>query len=163
MATSCKPLFLRDLGWSWSPQPSATASRIREIYLRAAHSGSWYWAQWGFHFVTANDLIRVIRHTQSIVDAFGADLDVSTLVHPRQFFTLGDGTEITIDDLVEAFPQQEDSLQDIATKNGISLHQSIPFARAVLLTGFSWDGCLDLAKDGFDRLIFDDVARKMVV
>lgn len=136
---------------------------VKEIYLRAAQSGSWYWAQWGFHLIDRNDLIRLIRHTQSIVDAFGADLDVSTFVHPEQFYRLGHGSDITFDELVSAFPQREDAYKDIAERNGISMHQSIPFSRAVLLTGPPWDGCLNLGKDQADRLIFDDLVRRMVV
>lgn len=136
---------------------------IEEIYLRAAHSGSWYWAQWGFHFTDRAELIRLIRHTQSIVDAFGADLDVSTFVHPEQFFHLGHGTGITFDDLIAAFGDREDAYQEIAHNNGIGLHQSIPFARAVLLTGPAWSGCLSLDRSSADRLIFDGVARRMVV
>lgn len=139
------------------------AASVSEIYLRASRSGSWYWAQWGFHFADVNDLIRVIRHTQSIVDAFGADLDVSTFVHPEQFFRLGHGTDVTFDNLIDAFPQREDAYEEIASLNGISRHQSIPFGRLVLLTGPAWDGCLSLDKSQADRLIFDDLARKMVV
>jgi GNAT superfamily N-acetyltransferase len=136
---------------------------IKEIYVRAAHSGSWYWAQWGFHFTDRSEIIRMIRHTQSIVDAFGAGLDVSTFVHPQQFFHLGHGTEITFDDLIAAFPDREEGYEQIAHANGLGRHQPIPFARAVLLTGPSWTGCLSLDRAGADRLIFDDVARKMVI
>jgi hypothetical protein len=136
---------------------------ITDIHLRAAKSGSWYWAQWGFHFADREDLIRLAKHTQNIVEAFGADIDVSTFVHPQQFFYLGHPAEIRFHDLIDAFPRSEQGLQDIAQENGISLHQAIPFARAVLLTGPSWSGCLSLAPDHADRLIFDRVARKMVV
>jgi GNAT superfamily N-acetyltransferase len=135
---------------------------VNEIYLRAAHSGSWYWAQWGFHFNDRNEVVRLVRHTQEIVDAFGADLDVSGFVHPEQFFRLGHPAEVTFYDLVEAFPRREDAYKEIAEKNGISMDQAIPFGRAVLLTGPAWDGCLTLDQGSADRLIFDDLARKMM-
>jgi hypothetical protein len=138
------------------------ALRLKEVHLRAALSGSWYWAQWGFRFRDLDDLIRLQRHTQEIVDAFGADLDVSGFTHPQQFFFLGDETPISFSDLIDAFPRRKDAYEELAYENGISLHREIPFGRAVLLTGPSWDGSLNLAKDGADRLIFDDVARKML-
>lgn len=134
---------------------------IREIHLRAAFSGSWYWAQWGFHFADVDDLVRMHRHTQTIVNAFGGDLDVSTFTHPEQFFQLGYPTTVSFREMIEAMPQREESYEEIAFQNGISPHQQIPFGRAVMLTGPAWDACLTLEAGSADRLIFDDLARRM--
>lgn len=135
---------------------------FEQIRLRAAYSGSWYWAQWGFNFANVDDLVRLQRHTQRIVDAFGAELDVSGFIRPTQFFYLGHGTAVTLDDFIEASIGHADQLQEIAYKNGISTHDEIPFGRAVLLTGPAWDGVLNLSSESPDRLIFEDLARKMV-
>lgn len=137
------------------------ALAIREIHLRASFSGSWYWAQWGFHFADVDDLVRMQRHTQAIVNACGGDLDVSTFTHPEQFFRLGHPTTVSFAEMIEAMPERRDSYEEIALQNGIGPHQQIPFGRAVMLTGPSWDACLTLDAGSADRLIYDDLARRM--
>jgi hypothetical protein len=129
------------------------------IRLRAAFSGTWYWAQWGFHFEDAAELAKIQHHTQEIIDALGGGLDASSLTHPVQFYRLGDPTEITFEELADALPHRRDAYEDIANDNGISMHDGIPFGRAVLLTGPSWYARLNL--EGPDRLIYDDRARRV--
>jgi hypothetical protein len=134
-----------------------------QIKLRAAHSGTWYWAQWGFHFDDQNELARVQDHAQAIIDAFGSGLDASTLTHPVQFALLGESSVLSFDELADAFPHRRDAYEQIAYDNGIGIHDKIPFGRVVLLTGPTWDGCLDLDPDGADRIIFNDRAHRLRV
>jgi len=128
---------------------------IQRIRLRACYSGSWYWAQWGFHFERRQELERIQEHAQRIVDKFGGGLDVGDFTHPSQFFYLGEGAKITFRQLIDALPQCELAYGRIAYENGLGTHDPIPFGRAVLLTGPSWDACLDLS--GPDRFIYDDL------
>jgi GNAT superfamily N-acetyltransferase len=128
------------------------------IRLRACYSGTWYWARCGFDFGDKAELDRVRNHAQQIVDAFGGGLDVSPFTRAQQFLRLGEPTEITFHQLVDAMPQRGDAYREIAADNGISMHDAIPFGRVVLLTGPSWDGELDLKGPG--RLIFDDLVRR---
>jgi hypothetical protein len=135
--------------------------------VRACFSGTWYWAQWGFHFDDPKELLRVQEHTQRIVDAFGGGIDVGAFSHPHQFFRLGETEErpgvaplITFDQLCDALPPCREAYEDIAADNGLGVHDPIPFGRAVLLTAPAWDGRLDLS--GGDRLIFNDRAGRVL-
>jgi hypothetical protein len=128
------------------------------VLLRAAWSGTWYWAQWGFHFGNPEELAKVQAHAQELIDIFGGGLDAFTLTHPSQFYRLGEPVRITFDQLGDALPHRRDAYEEIAYDNGIGLHDPCPFGRMVLLTGPSWDACLDTS--GADRLIFDDRARR---
>src|SRR5262249_54180606 len=134
--------------------------KFEYVTLRAAHSGTWYWALWGFHFVDENEQLRMQNHAQEIIDAFGGGEDATTLTHPVQFARLGEPTVITFDQLCDAFPQKRDAWEDIARDNGLGMHDPIEFGRIVLLTGPTWTGRLDL--DGADRLIFDDRAKRVL-
>ena len=130
------------------------------VHLRAAFSGSWYWAQWGFHYEDPGELKTIQSHAQEIIDVFGGGLDAETLTHPLQFVRLGEPTEITFDELCDALPKKRDAHEGIAHDNGLGLHDPVPFGRIVLLTGPSWYGRLDLT--GADRLIFDDRAGRVL-
>lgn len=118
------------------------------IKLRAAYSGSWFWARWGFHFEDRNELLRIQDHAQRLIDAFGGGLDARSLVHPVQFVRLGEPATISFDELCDALPHRRDAYEGIAYDNGLGMHDPVPFGRIVLLTGPSWDACLDL--DGAD-------------
>jgi hypothetical protein len=133
---------------------------FKQIKLRAAFSGTWYWASWGFRFEVPSELARVQDHAQTIIDAFGGDLDATTLTHPIQFVRLGEPITITFDALCDALPDRRDPYESIAYDNGLGMHDPVPFGRVVLLTAPSWDGCLDL--DGPDRLIFNDRAKRVL-
>jgi hypothetical protein len=141
--------------------------RFERVRLRACFSGTWYWAQWGFHFEDRRELEHIQEHTQQIIDAFGGGLDASTLTHPVQFYRLGESEDrpgdpvlITFDQLGDALPRCREAYEEIAYDNGIGMHDPIPFGRIVLLTGPSWDGCLAL--DGGDRLIFNDRGKRVL-
>ncbi len=136
--------------------------RFELIKLRAAYSGSWYWAQWGFHFENPDELARLQEHAQELIDIFGGGLDATTLTHPVQFFRLGEPATITFDELADALPQRRDAYEQRAHDNGLGMHDPVPFGRIVLLTGPSWDACLHLAPDGADRLIFNDRASRLL-
>lgn len=140
---------------------------IEHVVVRACFSGTWYWAQWGFRFSDDADLARMQEHTQRIIEGFGGGVDASLLTHPQQFLTLGEPEDkpgepamITFDQLCDAVPPCRDAWEDIASDNGLGMHDPIPFGRAVLLTGPSWHGRLTLT--GADRLIFDDRARRVL-
>lgn len=137
-----------------------TALGFEYVHLRACFSGTWYWAQWGFHFENEGDMRNVQNHAQEIADVFGAGLDTSTLTHPIQFARLGELATISFDELADALPQRRDAYEDLAYENGLGVHDSVPFGRIVLLTGPSWDGRLDL--HGADKLIFDDRAARVL-
>jgi hypothetical protein len=130
------------------------------VRLRACFSGTWYWAQWGFHFEDPYEMAAMQSHAQEIIDVFGGGLDATTLTHPVQFLRLGEPTAITFDQLCDALPQRRDAYEDMARENGLGMHDAIPFGRIVLLTGPSWHGRLDL--DGPDRLIYDDRAGRVL-
>jgi hypothetical protein len=78
------------------------------VRLRAAYSGTWYWAQWGFHFEDTSERTRMQEHAQGIIDALGGGLDATTLTHPIQFYRLGEPTAITFDELTDALPHRRD-------------------------------------------------------
>jgi hypothetical protein len=134
--------------------------QFEHVRLRAAFSGTWYWAQWGFHFEDSRELGKVQDHAQRIIDACGGGLDATTLKHPVQFYRLGEPAAITFDELVDALPQCRDAYEEIAYDNGLGMHDPVPFGRAVLLTGPAWYACLDLK--GADRLIFNDRAKRLL-
>jgi GNAT superfamily N-acetyltransferase len=133
---------------------------FEHVHLRAAFSGTWYWALWGFHFESRSEMERVQAHAQEIIDAFGGGLDATSLTHPIQFARLGEPTTLTFDELCDALPQRRDAYEDLAQENGLGMHDPVPFGRLVLLTGPSWYGRLDMS--GGDRLIFDDRARRVL-
>ena len=128
------------------------------VRLRACYSGTWYWARFGFEFEDPQEVSAIRRHAQQVVNAFGGGLDVSTFTHPQQFLYLGHPSVISFGELVDAMPKKEDAFIGIAADNGLGMHDRIPFGRAVLLTGPSWDGRLTLQGPG--RLIFDDLVRR---
>jgi hypothetical protein len=141
--------------------------RFERVRLRACFSGTWYWAQWGFHFEDKRELEHVQEHAQTIIDAFGGGQEATSLTHPSQFYRLGESEErpgdpvkITFDELCDALPRCREAYEEMAYDNGIGMHDPIPFGRIVLLTGPSWFGCLDL--DGGDRLIFNDRAKRVL-
>jgi hypothetical protein len=74
------------------------------IKLRAAFSGTWYWAQWGFHFDDPSERTRVQEHAQEIIDLFGGGLDAKSLTHPIQFARLGEPAVLTFDALADVLP-----------------------------------------------------------
>jgi hypothetical protein len=137
------------------------------VTLRAAFSGSWYWAQWGFHFEDPRELERMQNHAQWIIDAFGGGEDARTLTHPVQIYRLseppdrpGEPVMITFDQLCDALPQCREAYEEIAYDNGLGMHDPVPFGRIVFMTGPAWSARLDL--DGADRLIFNDRARRVL-
>lgn len=136
------------------------ALSFEHVTLRAAFSGTWYWAQWGFHFADADEQARVQAHAQELIDIFGGGLDATTLTHPVQFARLGEPTAITFDQLADELPHRRDAYEQIAHENGLGIHDPVPFGRIVLLTGPSWDARFDL--EGADRLIFDDRAKRVL-
>jgi hypothetical protein len=75
-----------------------------QIRLRATHSGTWYWALWGFHFEVASEVERIQNHAQEVIDALGGGLDATTLTHPLQFARLGEPAVISFDALADELP-----------------------------------------------------------
>lgn len=130
------------------------------IRLRAAYSGSWFWALWGFRFEDANELARIRSHAQEIIDVLNGGVSAASFTRPIQFARLGEPAAITFDQLADLFPQRRGAYEDLAHDNGLGMHDAIPVGRAILLTGPSWYGRLDL--HAADRLIFNERARRLL-
>lgn len=140
---------------------------ISEIIVRAAKSGTWYWAQFGFHFMHDYELEAVRNHAQFFIDAFGGGLDAWSLEHPQQFLRLGefDGAVVTFDQVCEAYGDSQatrEQVEFVAHEEGKGMHEPIPLGRMLLLTGPNWWGSLNLGEGTADRLIYDDFSRRIL-
>jgi hypothetical protein len=79
------------------------------------------------------------------------------MTEPAQFLELGTPRMIAIEQLVRAFPGEEQRFGDAARANRVALTDQIPIGKAIMICGPQWWGRLDLRGPG--RTAFEIHAR----
>jgi len=127
---------------------------IREVWLQAGlATGRWHWARVGFEFARADDLRAVKDWAEKVLQAAGIQgLRVDRYTSALQFARMGGNRQIALESIAAALPQSRQRVEGAARGNGLAMDEPIALARAVMITGPSWYGRLDLQGPG--RAVF---------
>lgn len=136
---------------------------LRKVLLQASlTTGRWYWARCGFDFLTDEDRRRVHAFVQYVLDALGVSIDTRGFTSAEQFALIGKAQGMTtsleaIATAVGSSQFREELEKDIAPGNGIEMTDLIDLGRALMISGPSWNGVLDLQGPG--RTAFEAYAQ----
>lgn len=131
---------------------------MRYVVVQAAlETGRWYWARCGFTFLRPADRTGVEQWTQQVLERLDISIDTSHMTEPVQFLELGASEVVTIAELAEVFPDQEERFRKAAQANRLGVDEQVPLGKAILICGPAWWGRLDL--HGPSRAAFDVYAR----
>jgi hypothetical protein len=100
------------------------ALEFREIRIRAAFYGTWYWALWGFHFADQSELARVQAHVQELSDEFGGGLDASTPTPSSAVCSIRRAEDGHVRRARGAFPQRRETYEGLAYDNNLAMHEA---------------------------------------
>lgn len=120
---------------------------IDRVELEAQmETGKWHWARVGFEFQAPRDLERVRGWAQEVISSL--DLEepppVERFTSASQFALMTAREDVTLGALAAALPETRDQAEAAARKNSLTMDDPVPLGRAVMLTGPSWNGYLDL-------------------
>ena len=124
------------------------------VYLQAAMAtGRWHWARVGFDFVRAEDRNAVRDWALEVVRATGVrGLRVDRYTSANQFAFMGGNRKLSLGAIAQAMPSHATRINEVAQGNGLTMDERIALGRAVMLTGPTWFGSLELRGPG--RAVF---------
>ncbi len=127
---------------------------IREVWLEAGlATGRWHWARVGFEFAQPKDLQAVKDWVEKVLKAVGIrGLRVDRYTSALQFARMGGNRQIALETIAAAIPASRERIEAAAAGNDLEMDQPIALARAVMITGPTWLGRLDLQGPG--RAVF---------
>lgn len=109
-------------------------------------TGKWHWARVGFDFQTPADLESMRKWAREAITALDLDgvaaLDAFTSA--TQFARMTARREVSLEELALAVPRRRGQAKMAAEKNCLGMDTPIALGRALMLTGPSWNGYLDL-------------------
>jgi hypothetical protein len=119
---------------------------ISRVELEAQmETGKWHWARVGFEFQAPDDLERVRDWALEVTEALDLDAPpIETFTSATQFARMAARRDLTLEELAKAVPGKREQAEAAARTNCVEMNAPMPLGRAVMLTGPSWNGYLDL-------------------
>lgn len=113
-------------------------------------TGRWHWARVGFEFMLPKEREAVRRWAATVVSALGiVEPRIETISEATQFARLKGDRDVTLAELGQTLPNIQQRAEVVARENYLALDEPISLGRAVMLTGPSWMGRLDLNGPSF--------------
>lgn len=124
---------------------------ISRVELEAQmETGKWHWARVGFDFETPGDFSKVREWALEATTALGVDgLHVEGFTRATQFARMVGKRDISLKELAQAVPRKRGQAEKVAEQNSLQMETPIALGRAVMLTGPSWNGYLELDGPGY--------------
>jgi hypothetical protein len=123
---------------------------LEQVYLEAGlATGRWHWARVGFDFARDVDRQAVRDWAHEVLHSTGIrGLRADRYTSASRFARMGGNRKISLQRIADALPAHRSRIEEAAAGNDLAMSERVPLGRAVMITGPSWYGRLELSGPG---------------